>query len=261
MGKENPQPKHKISAPLGGIFKDCKDNFDVYNAVGYIRELPEEKRRKEFTTALTEGSLAFPNSELLAERFIQLCDVNWFKPKEKPDEVKLQELADEHRKRLIEPTSLKLSLISDPSVVMSILDEYEYGSGTNIEDVTDHDSYFANEVALSVAQSLKKHKEWDAVKELTEHILTSNDVWGILIDVNETFNSGSIEDHVINSVKYFMTWTVVEDLMPKNGYANGNPFEPIMEMYKMGLMPIGITKNDDGQEVFTVFVPPIQKAA
>ena len=56
-------------------------------------------------------------------------------------------------------------------------------------------------------------------------------------------------------------WIVGKDLMPSRGYNTGNPFEPLVEIYKLGYWPIGIVLNQNGEKEFAVFIPPIPKTA
>jgi hypothetical protein len=56
-------------------------------------------------------------------------------------------------------------------------------------------------------------------------------------------------------------WTIVEDEMSEWGYTKGNPFSPLISIYELGYLPIGLAINGKGLKEFNIFIPPIKKAA
>ena len=65
-------------------------------------------------------------------------------------------------------------------------------------------------------------------------------------------------DNVAYIAAWSVQWRVVSDLMAQRGYNEGNPFEPLLEICKLGVWPIGLVENPETkQQEFVVFVPPI----
>lgn len=59
---------------------------------------------------------------------------------------------------------------------------------------------------------------------------------------------------------YAAMWILLEDYMSQQGYQNGSPFEPLIDIYSLGYEPLGYVKKGR-RESFAVFVPPIQTPA
>lgn len=208
-----------------------------------LRSLPLQEQKELLIGYYTEGVKDFSNGEHFGKALAEINNIPWFKPEKDPEIASLQGLIDECYARLNLPRPPHVRIIRDDwDVVENAVWENPMVRKRTLDTIDAIDN---------AAESAARNEAWDTMNTVLDVTFDS-------AERGEACNAASwdaAEDMVRNA-----EWIIVEDLMPQRGFTKGNPFEPLTEIYKLGLWPIGEVVNPEGKEEFVIFVPPLQKS-
>lgn len=232
--------------------------------------LPYAEQEKLLRTFYAEGVIDFPNGKELGEALAVVNNIPWFKPTENPDPNHLQQFCNEFRNRL-NTSSLPIKIIEND---WAAAEDAKKRAGTKTiwvarkaaawamaKDITVRGvigGMVTNVACEAERWETKRYAAKDSAEEAARGATKEPTVFREWLTPSLT-REWAEQTAAIDAIEY-ATWVVVSDLMPQRGYTQGNPLEPLMEIYKLGYWPIGSVKNSSGQEEFVVFVPPIQKS-
>ncbi len=216
---------------------------------------------------MQKQSEKYQNLPAQVREFLEsLSDYPWFQP-ESVDYHKVGELIKEHQQRLQAfgmKKSYPLKIITDWKVasqiakdVASAIPRQASWNATRlqviknariyIDDVAFNQSLqITEEIVQAQATRTVSDAIWMFLQEMALEML-QEDLRGIMFDVSWAI----AYDAARNSV-----WYIAEDEMKTRGHEN--PFEPLMEIYRMGLWPIGLIREKGifgTRRCFAVFVP------
>ena len=198
-----------------------------------LRDLPLDKQKELLVGFYSQGVEAFPNGKELGVFLAKLNNIHWFQPEIQPDMELLKNLCQQTLSRLNLP-DLPLRIIKK-----DFRTAWDAAGGAVWDTVWVAAWNAARDAAGGAVWIAARDAAWDAV-------------WGVARGA--AWNAA--RDAAGSAV-----WIVGKDLMPSRGYNTGNPFEPLVEIYKLGYWPIGIVLNQNGEKEFAVFIPPIPKTA
>lgn len=238
---------------------DHPTNYSIIFSL--LHSLSPQKQEELLRGFFTNGVEGFPNGERLGAALAEINNIPWFKPKKKPETASLQILIDKHRSRLNLPP-LPVRIIEDYwTKAWREVREGEWsiargrGKRTHGRDAWGA-AWGAAWDAVGTARGKAEGATWDAAHGAAWDAERVAKIMG---------QAGRPRWDSAWGAAWYATWVVVEDLMPPKGYTQGNPFEPLMEIYKAGCWPIGEYKGMDAEEnyvikeEFVIFVPPFKQ--
>lgn len=249
----------------------------TYNRiVRYLRRYPDSLQRQFFSDVWGPDGVGVPSSEELAAYLTKCNSIPWFAPRKVVDKDILYELVREHLLRS-KAEELPVLLIQD-----------DWSAAVNLEI----ERGVEDEPWVQVAKAIDRAVEESSRRDIAEGIGSAvwNSSWivasrkHVLTDVNNQgmvdkltlqlfINDGVTIEHGEKewAGAYFGAWTasnqvtagakfyIVADTIVEHGFTQ-NPFEPLIDIYRLGYKPIGIlVEEHDGEKMqaFGVFQPPL----
>lgn len=195
-----------------------------------LRQLPTSQREQFLELSLEKAR--FPHHGELARLFADLTDPHfpWFAPTQQPKPERLQQLASQHLRALnLEP--LAINLLREDWIAATTVRWFAAREAQEAAGVV---------AARYAAGNAPGYAAWVAV------------------DTAEAVARFTAKSAAAIDAAGAARWIVVQDLMAQQGYPNGNPFLPLMEIYRQGCWPIGQVRQDERE--FIIFVPPLKQA-
>lgn len=207
-----------------------------------LQKYPANAQQDYWTDCLWR--LQIPNSDNLAQVISQISSIKWAVPQKDANEQNLTTLVHEYLSRLNIPL-IPIAIQSDSEITQAF-----YHSNP------DHGACMATR---PVAKSSNRVEETRIIREISRN-LTFDSItksihptergrfWNWEIDAVSAFTNGSM-------------WTLLEDqkeLFTKQGFNKGNPFIPLMEIYKLGCIPLGLENTAYTKRRYAIFIPDNQ---
>lgn len=226
---------------------DFSDIFD------FLRQLPPDEQERLLIDFYTKRVQGLPNGEVLGRKLAEVNNISWFQPRDEPNFSHLEKLAEQSFTRLNLP----------PLSVTFIENDWVRTWGRAQVEGRNESWAMAAYMAWQTARDAARDTIWDTVEATTVDAvrflardaaqdavfpnikravaggMTSNP---ILRDVAENVGREVVAyatKDAIQVTEDYVKWSIVEDLMPKRNYPNGDPFEPLIEIYKLGCWPVG----------------------
>lgn len=227
---------------------------------------PEEQKRL-LCSFFQEGVENFPNPQEAAKTLVEINNIPFLQPKREPDFPQLQYFVNQFSTRLNEsPAPVRIARNNwfieaqraktmEGSAVARTAGKVAEDAARTEALVRIGNETAEGEVRIAVKDALRA-SEWIltlATPKSTTWSTVDNDTL-VFILLAEASSPKSM-------AKMYIQWVIVGDLMRQTEYNKGNPFKPLIEIYKQGYWPMGKALNDEGQEEFVIFVPPIPKSA
>jgi hypothetical protein len=229
--------------------------------------------RTEIPVSKTEPSIPryvqdFPNAERFRRQLTRIAAIEFFKPKKEPDSSVLQRLVNLHL-RCLGLEEAKILLAKDWSEAenagLYAMDDAKFDAkywavkhAAGWKDT----QYSANHEAgwrdtqYSVNHEAR-HAGWQTTVCETPALKA---IWDIALNKTRSAETKTDVD-VVGDIVGNAAWIIAKDKMFEMGYA-GNPFAPLIVIYKLGCLPIGLVENSEGEAEgkmeFVIFIPPIQ---
>ena len=220
---------------------------------------PETERQIFYKQLVSEGVEGFPNGCKLVKVLAKINSMPWFQPNQELDRGLLRKLVDIYLGRLNPP---------EPSEEISLeIIKKDWNVALKAARGITKDVMW--EEIFKAARKAARDQEWNVIYDMVRDGVESV-VWEVVR--NPILDGAAMKDaspdemeeavdgawNVARSVAYdaagCAAWIIVSDLMPEEGYPNGNPFEVLIEIYQMGCWPIGQTVRDQKKQ-FLVFIP------
>jgi hypothetical protein len=192
----------------------------------------------------------FPNAERFAKELVRIKNIEFFKPRGEPDPVLLQELVNQHLERLGLQEAL-INIIRDDD----FREDAELHAMCNVKFNVKCD---VMQLVVGRETTETEYAPRHAPRALACNPAILNAVWDI---VWNKIKGVETETDVTGDMVGNAAWIIAEDKMIEGGYAKGNPFSPLITIYELGCLPIGLVENAEGKTEFVIFIPPIQKMA
>lgn len=265
-----------LSRQTGKDFSSPGEDFSPH---GYpsiftsLREMAFSQQERLLVSFFTGGVEGFPNGKEFGEMLARINNIPWFRPKQEPEPGILEQLARTYLERLnYHSRPLPLKIIREnwaaagiamenwnpaPNATLDVAVIVRNAVQRNIWDAGRDANWLA---AFGEAVTIARGLTWDLYRNMGD--MAWRNKWDIAWEefpghVSLTGAAWSAGE----STKWVSTWdarwTIVGDLMPARGYSKGNPFEPLMEIYRLGCWPIGpvATKKRKTETEFVVFIP------
>lgn len=176
------------------------------------------------------------------EFLARVKNINWFKPKETPDKSLLEQFVQQY-----------FSCLNLPPLPIKLIEKNWSKAGAVRNGELEVAWHAAGDKTWRVAWDTGLMATRDSAGEMARDA-----VCGAARNVPWTARRvarGAEWDATRDAVQC-ARWIIVKDLMPQEGYNKGNPFEPLIEIYKLGCWPIGIVPNEKDEKEFVIFIPP-----
>lgn len=225
-----------------------RDNYrDIFTSLRKTALPQQERLLVNFFTERVEG---FPHGEELGKELAKINNIHWFQPKQEPEQGVLEQLTQTYLERLY------YDFPSKPSTSLKIIKEdwqtaWETAGDAASYTIRDKTLEAARDAAGITVMIAARDAAWDAAGETAWDAARSaaRSAAGDAVLIDWDAARSAAGDAAKDA-----RWTIVGDLMPTRGYAKGNPFEPLMEIYESGCWPIGLIEKNNKRE-FVVFVP------
>lgn len=232
-----------------------------YKIFERIRSLTQPEQEKLLVGFYTEGVKDFPNGKTLGKFLARVNNIDWFKPKETPDQSLLEKLVQQH-----------LSCLNLPSLPVRLIKK-DWGKAGVARGMAllgaagDMARNTALGAVLGVARDTALNTARDTARD-TALGAARGTTWGAVWGTARGAARGMA--HPGAAVAWFAAgdaaceaagdaaWITVEDLMPKYSYYRynkGSPFEPLIKIYERGCWSIGVVNILPGKKEFVIFVP------
>lgn len=252
---------------------DYRHIFDALRTLPFVRQ---EELFVDFFTQKVEG---FPNGEKAGAFLAEVNNINWFSPTKTVDKKLLQEHVDTHLQALNLCSSLPVRLIkNDWGSAWKMEREHKQGIWRLSSEAARTAGWDATWVAkwqiakskvINISQLTQaRDEEIHAIRIMVGKVIKRaafaapafKDMVRIFIKRSDEADKVPwVVEQALENVWHDTVdaaqWIVVEDLMPKAGYTKGNPFLPLIEIYKLGYWPIGPVEDE-----FVIFSPPIKRS-
>ncbi len=207
-----------------------------------------------------QGDEFCPNTEAVKALLERVKRIEWFRPTKKYDPDAIQELVRKHRQALNDPgfDSYSFRLIhNDWRIAVNMAKE-----ATSYTIAQDMDWFPAWNNARNAAKAATRSKAWNMARDaiLAETKEAAKDSIVSVAEEAARKVAWDVAEETAEVMANCAQWIVVADLMGSRGYRHGNPYEPLVKLYEMGLWPIGLVRNEQtGKVEFAVFHPPVLK--
>ena len=181
----------------------------------------------------------------LAEFLARLKNIDWFKPKEMPDQSLLEKLVQQH-----------FSYLNLPSLPIRLMEKNWSSAGVVWNGELEAPWIAAGDATWSAAWDAARSSIRDSAGEMARSAVqgAARNVTWMARKVARGAEWGATRNAVQGA-----EWIVVKDLMPQRGYDKGNPFESLIGIYELGCWPMGIVPDQNRKKEFVIFIPHIQK--
>jgi len=226
-------------------------SFSYSKIFSALELLSRNEQEKLLIAFFTKGVKDFPNAERFAKELVRINNIKLFKPREEPDTAVLQAFVNQHLDRL-----------GSQRVLIRIIpeDEWELAEDAELDVSYDDTKSDARRAAMDLVVGRGEtagEAAWYAPRDASRSALGSavfDVIWSVALNKTRGLET---ESDVVRDMAGYLTWIIVEDKMAKKG----NPFSPLIAIYELGFLPIGLVENAKGEMEFAIFAPPIQKAA
>jgi len=255
MGQEPDLNLNPEEDPYGVIFQRLK-------------ELPQPDQESLLVGFFENGVKNFPHGEALGQKLAEINNIAWFEPKGEINPAVLHGHIDEHLSRLgLDPLPLRTInnwLEARVTSWGAAWDTSRYiARMTSRLAAQDASLVAAREAAWDAAWGAAWDAAWDAARSaaivearVSSWSTTSAEGWLIMA----LRAAGDIARVAALGVADDAAWvTVEEDIMPKRGHNESNPFSPLTQICKLGCYPIGVVPKEEVRQKFAVFIPQYQK--
>lgn len=226
-----------------------------WRALMTLREcFPRQRQEELLVRFYSEVVRDFPNGEEVGRMLARINNISWFSPEIAPDRQTLKGLAKEHRRRL-----------NDPEAATRLVKIPGLRKGALTYPVTEDD---ALDKAWSASSEATKKSGWPAKD--ARHEIYRLTHFGLITPIENSlsisvFGSVTRKDpeylleesaatRVADLLYLYTSWPMLADALKARGYAKGNPFEPLIEIFEMGAHPAGLDKDGN----YLVLVPTEQ---
>lgn len=241
-----------------------------------LREYPIKARRSAIAGVLGHEGLNLPHAEDLTDFLTDINNNEWFFPPEEPSFDSLKEQVDRSFATLGLP-SQQLAIVRDWQEARNKSRKRDSDpKGNDSKDLYDREKCDSSNswglkidrAALDVYSKASDKLGQYANQVIYDHLIPASiitdrlkrgsdttETEGTIYDVpwGPTYDGGfggPVED-IREAVGNAGLWIIMQDEMPKEGYTKGNPFLPLVELYKKGLWPIGSLNAQ-----FSILIPP-----
>ena len=206
-----------------------------------LQAYPAEAQKDFWTDCLWR--LQFPNSDQLAKIISQIGSVKWAVPQADANEKNLTYLVNEYLSRLNKPP-VPVVFQSDLGIKPGKWEHMIRTVYSKVENAIDTVAKISNRVEEKrIIREIAHDSTFNSIVQNTRHISNDEIFWET--GAIRTFTDGC-------------TWTLLEDrkdLFAKKGFQSGNPFIPLMEIYKLGCIPMGIENSESEDLEYRILVP------